>query len=226
MSELQQNSSPLACGKRLKKLRNMAGLLLKDISNKYGVGLSTLKFWENGYGNGLSKKGAAKIITIIRQNGVQCTLEWLLYGVGPKPQLQDVQYGKGQVEGSSLILKEDAAKYEILVAQEIELFCQHHANSVIMTVSDDGMQPYYSQGDRIGGLYVTAAAEIAVMVGENCIVETADQQIFCRRFVKNPNADLFNLFCVNPLTTVIEPILYNMKLTKVAPIIRVWKRPI
>ena len=204
----------------------MAGLRLKDISNKYGVGLSTLKFWENGYGNGLSKKGAAKIITIMRQNGVQCTLEWLLYGVGPKPQLQDVQYGKAQAGGDSLILREDAAKYEILVAEELELFCQHHANSVVMTVSDDGMQPYYSQGDRIGGLYVTTAVEIKAMAGKNCIVETIDQQILCRRFIKNPNTDLYNLFCVNPLTTVIEPILYNVGLTKIAPIIRVWKSSI
>jgi len=122
------------------------------------------------------------------------------------------------------MLREVAVDYEIFVAQEMEQFLQHDANAVVITISDDGMAPFYFPEDKVGGLYVDLPEEIEAAASKHCIIETADHQVLCRRFVKSSaKEDLYNVFCVNSTTTVSEPMLYNVKLLRVAPIIRVWK---
>lgn len=223
ITSLRSDSSPKARGKRLKLLRNMAGLKLKDLSLKYKISISSLKFWESGYRTGLTTKGAQKIIAAMRDNGVHCDIDWLMHGVGMQPQIVDVYYGETAPEDAYVVSGGERTHYEVLTTEEIEHFYQHHENAVVAPVLDDGMEPYYMKGDSVGGIRVVDVTAIEAEIGKNCIIETEDQQICCRRFVKNVNADTYNLYCINPLTTVVEPTLYNVKIKSVAPIIRLWK---
>ena len=223
MSDTEINSnldSPRERGERLRILRKMSGLTIHKLAEKYGVGSSTIKYWECGRDKGLSAKGARKIIESMRQEGVYCTFMWLMHGVGMHPQIIDVRQSAStkQVAAMNTTLEEETA-----ISQEIHLFCSKTANAVTLVIYDDGMEPLYTIGDTIGGNRLPMS-EVAKAIGKNCIIETEDKQVICRRLARGNTPDAFILCSVNPQTTSLPPNLYDVKIISVAPISRVWKR--
>ena len=101
MSKEIQRSSAKERGKRLRLVRKMSGLTLNDLSTKYDFGASTIKYWECAKCNGLSAKGAKKIIAAIQNEGVQCSFMWLMYGIGSPPQFIDIRYNNSSNADSS-----------------------------------------------------------------------------------------------------------------------------
>ena len=84
-------------GKRLRLIRKMSSLTLDELSSKYNLGISTIKYWECAKSQGLSSKGAKKIVTAMQNEGIQCSYMWLMYGVGLPPQFIDVRFHKSFV---------------------------------------------------------------------------------------------------------------------------------
>jgi len=212
--------TPRARGDRLRILRKMSGLTIHKLAAKYGVGSSTIKYWECGRDKGLSAKGARKIIEALRQEGVYCTFMWLMHGVGMHPQIVDMQQSASakQVAAMNTTLEDETA-----ITNEIALFCSGTPNAVTLVIYDDSLEPFYVIGDTVGGNRFTGAG-IERAIGKNCIIETEDRQVVCRKLMRGNVPETFTLCSLNPQTTALPPNFYDVKILSAAPIIRVWKR--
>ncbi|EKE01787.1 MAG: hypothetical protein ACD_21C00052G0005 [uncultured bacterium] len=221
MLNQEQQSTSKARGKRLRLVRKMSGLTLKELATKYNLGVSTIKYWECATNQGLSSKGAKKIITAMQNQGIQCSYMWLMHGIGLPPQFIDMHCHDATKKMPYI----DQVTYEEekSIANEISLFCETIVDAITLTIFDDGMEPVYAIGDGIGGkrLY---GEDLAKSIGKNCIIETANNQLLCRRVAQGSNTNKFNLYCINPYTAANPPHLYDVELTSAAPISRVWRR--
>ncbi len=221
MSDEAQRSSAKERGRRLRLVRKMSGLTLDELSAKYNLGISTIKYWECAKNQGLSSKGAKKIILAMQKEGVQCSYMWLMHGIGLPPQFLDVRYHKDIKVAE--VVEHSVYEEEKAIESEITLFCDKIQSAIALTLFDDGMEPLYTVSDSVGGkrLY---GVDMIQAVGKDCIAETADHQLLCRRVAQGNEPHNFNLYCINPNTLANPPHLYGVKLLSVAPISRVWKR--
>jgi len=211
-------STPLERSHRLKILRQLAGLTTKALSEKHGISHNTLKHWEMATSRGLTEKGAEKIVLAMRQEGVQCSKVWLLHGVGEQPKVVDIQFGQKQQPTQPLL---SDTQYDANVHKEIELFCQLYDDAITFAVIDDGMEPFYREGDVVGGRRLTGDA-IADAVGQHCIIETADKQFLCRQLTLGTQPEHFHAYCTNRQTSV-APVLQDIQLISATPITRIWR---
>jgi len=221
MSNEAKKSSAKERGKRLRLIRKMSGLTLDDLSKKYNFGVSTIKYWECAKNQGLSSKGAKKIILAMQNEGVQCSYMWLMHGIGLPPQFIDLRYHKDLKD--PINIEQSEYEEEKSIEHEIKMFCENISNAIMLTVFDDGMEPFYSVNDGVGGRRLCGSGLVEA-VGKNCIVETSDNKVLCRRVAKGNEEGKFNLFCVNHDTCVTPPNLYEVELLSAAPVSRIWKR--
>ncbi len=217
---IDERSLPIERGKRLKVLRNMSGLTIQELSEMYGIGASTIKYWESARSEGLSGKGAKKIIEAMLDRKVYCTYMWLMHGVGIHPQILDVQLGNAQkqIEAMNSTFEE-----EIAIANEMDAFLKASTDAITLVIFEDAMEPLYSIGNTIGGVRLYDN-DISYAIGKDCIVETSTGEILCRRIGAGNELDTYHLCALNNQTNVYPPNLYDVKLKSVAPIARVWKR--
>lgn len=223
--QINGESTPKARGQRLRFLRKMSGLTLHKLAQKYGIGMSTIKYWECAVNEGLSVKGAKKIISAMQKEGIQCSFMWLMHGVGTLPHILDVRCNNITPEmlANATVDHESVLEEEMSIAHEIKLFCDKINHSITLAIFDDGMEPHYHKGDNVGGKKIYGE-EISNAIGKHCIVETEDGQIFCRKIAPGSDIGMFNVYCINPHTSVSPPNLYDVRLQSVAPISRVWKK--
>jgi len=218
--DLSYLSSPAERGKRIRILRNMTDLTIQEFANKHGVGASTIKYWECAKSEGLSPKGAKKLVEAMLKEGIYCTYMWLMHGVGIHPQFVDSRYGNSKKQINPM---HSSLEDEVAIHNEMDVFLKSAANAVTLMVFEDGMEPYYCIGDAIGGNRLLGK-EIELALGKDCIVETEDKQIICRRLVKGNEMNKYTLCCTNPHTTFYPLNLYDINIVSVAPISRLWRR--
>ncbi len=206
----EMESSPSARAHRLSILRKMAGLGYAAISKKYKIGYSTLRQWEKGQRN-LSTNGAKLIVDAMKQEGIECTLPWLLHGSGEAPSY---------INQKDITVLPNASFLE----QEIALFRSGHLNAIVLDIKDDAMYPFLVIGDQVGGICLDRD-QFEKMDGKYCIIESKTHGQFCRWAQKIPHTDLFNFQCLNLSSKVKNPITLKAdKIIKAAPIIRFWKQ--
>ena len=216
-----QRSSAKERGKRLRLVRKMSGLTLDELSSKYDLGISTIKYWECAKNQGLSSKGAKKIIMAMQNEGVQCSYMWLMHGVGLPPQFIDVHCSSSAKNTD--IIEHVAFEEEKAIELEIALFCEKTDSAITLTTFDDSMEPFYFASDSVGGKRLFGK-DLIKAAGKNCIVTTSNGQLLCRRVACGNEPNIFNLYCTNPNTLANPPHLYGIELVSAAPICRVWKR--
>ena len=214
-------SSPKERGKRLRLLRKMSGLTLSEIASKYKLGVSTIKYWECAKSRGLSSKGAKKIIKAMHLEGIQCSYLWLMFGVGLPPQFIDVRFSS--LKEVDMNVEQAVYEEEKSIDREVKSFCDNNLDVVTLSIFDDGMEPFYSIGDVVGGRQFSGVS-IEKLVGKYCIVETVDHQLLCRKIAKGEGKNLYNLYCINPQTTTTPPNIYGVELLNASLITRIWKR--
>lgn len=75
-------------GLRVKSVRILLNLSRSELQEKTGISAATIRLWEDPRPNskGISKKGATRFVKALRQINVDCTYQWLLYGVGNGPR--------------------------------------------------------------------------------------------------------------------------------------------
>ena len=122
MVDEAQKASPKERGKRLRVVRKMSGMTLSDLAQKFALGVSTIKYWECVKNQGLSSKGAKKIIKAMQTQGIQCSYMWLMYGVGLPPQFLEVHAHEQGVDSTSI--EQSTYEEEKAIAQERDLFCR------------------------------------------------------------------------------------------------------
>ncbi len=213
-------SSPAARGKRLKILRKMSDLSREKMEEKYRISANTIQSWEAAKAGGLTNKGAERIISAFHTEGISCSVDWLLYGIGSPPMLRTAEryliHETAHTNYSTIGLPEDKA-----IIQELQTFRTLNLNTLDTLVNDNGMLPYYCPGDYVAGNRRTGDA-ILQLVGRNCVVEMATNEILLRRIQRCNHLGSYTLSCINPDTSVRQPTLYEQKLISAAPII--WHR--
>jgi transcriptional regulator with XRE-family HTH domain len=217
-------NTPKLRGNRLKRIRNLANLSRKKLCEGTGNELNpnTLKGWELGRHGGLSIKGAENIVQRLQEEGVSCTLDWLLHEIGQGPTIVS-NYAKTKELKAVNSLKKPLlwAHEEEQIAQEMSLFRSFYSHTLDVIVNDDGMLPFYQIGDYLAGI-PQYKENIAHLIEEHCIVLTAKGELFLRKIRQGSAGDLFNLTCINTETSVKEPILYDVELIAAAPVL--WQR--
>lgn len=220
MSNKLQNQSDLRLtaqvrGKRLKTVRMMTGLTRNLLEEKYGISASTIQSWEAAKAGGLTERGVRRILPVLHQEGISCTIDWLLYGIGNGPQAT-LSFALSFPNTTRNEVSEDKA-----IVQELIAFRGLHAEATDFVVLDNSMEPYYCVGDYVAGVR-RMKEEITNVVGRDCIVETVENNIKFRRLKKGSQSGLYNLICINPDTQVFETTLYDQELISAAPVI--WHR--
>lgn len=79
-----------ARGKRLKTVRIMTGLTRKLFEEKYGISASTIQSWEIGEADGLTEHDVKRLLPVLLKEGIACTEQWLLYGIGSFPHIMGI----------------------------------------------------------------------------------------------------------------------------------------
>lgn len=215
LDEIEQKT---ACGMRIKQLRLMAGFTRKEFQNKFNINQNTLHAWENGRSL-LTKKGALKIITAMNSIGIECSLAWLMDGIGNKPSFSN---NFKTPEHLNLYQEKNLGYMEnnLELLKEIEFFKKNNAENIVFLISDDGMLPIYDIGDFVGGRKVIQSFE--QYSGYSCIIELSDGITIVRKIKFNHTTHTLNAFCLNQDTSIFEPVLYDIHPLSIAPI--VWHR--
>src|SRR5262245_41553838 len=140
-------SNSISRGKRLKTLRKMSDLSREKMEEKYAISANTIQSWEAAKAGGLTKKGAERIINAFHTEGISCTTEWLLYGVGVPPTLRTAERSMiHEATGFLTALPEDKA-----IIQELQTFRTLNKDTIDILVNDNGMSPEYMPGDYVAG---------------------------------------------------------------------------
>jgi transcriptional regulator with XRE-family HTH domain len=204
-------------GRRVKSSRMLAGLSRKDLNEKYKISAATLRSWEDPEGtgkNGLTKKGAIRLINALKDAGVACSVSWLMTGRGSGPTLKNESF-------CSFELPNITWDEEESIFQEIEYFKQINNSSIITLINDTGMEPIYEKNSYVGGIKVFGY-EIDNLVGLNCIVESKNHGVLVRRLQRDTTEGKYRLMCINPSIEIKKPIITDLELESAAEI--VWHR--
>lgn len=206
-------ASAEARGARVRRIRNMANLTRLQLCEYSGININSLKGWEIGRYGGLTWSGAEKIINQTIKQGVQCTVDWLMYGIGVGPSAQSGFTDNTIPPLTSVSTQDEDDK----IAQELSLFREHYSNAVDFIVSDDGMSPVYQRGEYVAGVCLTPQ-QIDTVIGTMCIVQMENGDILLRQLLKGSEPNSYTLICLN-MAQITEPVLPNVKVLKVAPVI-------
>lgn len=204
---------------RLRRIRNLANLTRKEMCARSGIKLDTLIGWEVARHGGLTENGAKKIIDCIAGENVQCTLSWLLHERGPSPIVlpQDAHFKTTLKHDATDILLSE----EKLISNELHLFHAQYPDAMSYKVEDDAMSPHYLVNDYVAGVK-RASQKISPFIGYDCIVQLEDGKILLRCLHEGTIQNKYTLLCHNTKTTSSMPVLHDVKLIYVAPVI--WMR--
>jgi hypothetical protein len=212
------DSSAQAKGARLREARKLTFLGLAAFAQKYGFNSGTLKSWEHGLHGGLPTKRANEITIALQKEGIMCTVEWLMHGIGIAPT--QLSAAGSLKEEFSLSGTKDHENVQI--QEELALFCQHCQDPVYFIVEDDAICPQYNIGDIVAGVK-KYAKEMRSIVNLDCILQIfGETKPIFRTVCQGTQKDLYTLICKNPDTTTKPAVNYDVKLIWAAPII--WFR--
>ena len=190
---------------RIKSVRMQLGLSRKGFEKQTGISANTLQSWESGK-NQLTNKGANKLFLALKKLGLNCSVEWLLYGEGLTPRINASEAESWQED--ERILK------------EVMFFESNNPSSIVYLVRDDSMQPYYELGDYVAGS-VRSSSQAEKLIGSNCIV-TLDSGITLLRRLSQDNQERFNLYSTNLETKVENAFVMDCHIQRIAQVI--WHR--
>ena len=216
------SASPEARAARLRRLRNLSNLSRREMCERANIRLDTLIGWEVARHGGLTEKGAKTILSCIANEGVQCTLEWLLYDTGIGPALlSNFDKAKANLQKPAETTA-DTTNEEKLIIEELLLFREHYLDAIDCIVQDDAMLPYYSPNDYVAGIK-RYKNDIAKLEGHPCIVQLTSGDTFVRCLRKGREKDRYTLLCLNTKAANSTTLIFSeVELACAAPII--WQR--
>lgn len=211
-------SDPQMRGMRLKTIRAMTGLTRQEFEKKHTISASTVQSWEAAKAGGLTERGALRLLPIFRSEGITCSMDWLLHGIGDPPQLLNELSVEGIMESPAEYLAIPDSK---VIIRELLTFRKMNENTIDFQIKDDGMGPHYNIGDYVAGKRRFSEG-LSAIVGLDCIVQTSSNEVLFRRIQKSTKPNLYNLICINLNTSVPLRTMYDQELVSAAPVI--WHR--
>ncbi|PHQ78808.1 MAG: hypothetical protein COB66_08130 [Coxiella sp. (in: Bacteria)] len=215
-----EKSSPASQATRLKRLRTLANLSRKEVSDQYGIKLKTYINWEQKIFKKCLPKNAVLIAkAMCDDHAISFTREWLLFGIGSEPTMSE-QFDEKQnaILKNSIFLEN---KEEERIIKELLSFRKYYKDTLELKVEDDGMSPKYQPGEYIAGIRYHKS-KIESLIGLDCIVQISDGQMLLRNIKEKTENDRYTLICTNVYASIKEVVLYNVELINAAPV--VWHR--
>lgn len=215
-------SSPEGRAQRLRMIRNLANLSRKQLCDLCDVNINTLIGWEVARFGGLPLDQAEKIIQGVAQKGVECTLDWLIYEIGAGPKVI-TDYLTATTDAQKKTKPTNIKNTENQLLSELIFFRKQSNDAVTFLVEDDGMCPFYNDGDYVAGIKLYGE-KIKSVIGRDCIVQGSNGEILLRNLRAGTEVGKFTLACINPQTAIDKPIIYNATITSAAPVIRIYRK--
>jgi len=227
-------------GKRIKTIRKALRFTRPAFTKAYGVPIGTLQSWEDGRHNGVSEKGCKKLVKAFKAEGIVCTVEWIMYGIGDDP-LANNSVSNNRPESKAATKAERNENNPIhsqknpppntlpelhTIQEELSCFYQCHPNATHLLVDDDTLAPRFQKGDLVAGQQ-HLDKEIANCVGRDCIVHTVKGETLIRKVVCGGSSDTYRLNPIHEMHTTTNEMAHNQthkeaQLFSAAPII--WIR--
>ena len=186
---------PVAIGLRLMQARKLSNLSRRQLEDKYQLKATTLKSWETGRYNGLTEKGTKLILSILEQEHVLCSREWLLFGKGLGPRLQACMLSSNNTQ------------------QELDFFLQQHTHVLYYQIQRDTLPTGYKPLEIVAGP-ILPHDNLSQALGCDCLILDKDQQYAIGQLKQRSRT--FFLQCLKDTQ---RSITSN---TQIAPII--WRR--
>ncbi len=206
-------------GDRLKLLRTeLLRLSRNALAEIYNIPAGTIQNWEDARHGGLTEKGARRFIEVLNSQGINCKLEWLLYGIGQAPEQLTMRPQKGILQKITATAQ---SKELDKIAKELMLFYEHTSNAVDMIVSDDAMIPSYFPGDHLAGKRYFNE-DLNKLIGQICIVQTQSGIMTVRQLLSGSHRDHYDLIAINKESKIEELNLFDVRIFSVAPVL--WMR--
>ena len=214
---------------RLRYLRKMSHLSMKEFAQHCNLGLTTINYWEQGYSS-VTERGAQKVSKAMREEGIECSVIWLMTGYGEPPKVTDssklskLNY-KNLESLSRISINEKKSDYPLEnneIKEELALFRKNYPEHLIYLIDNESMKPLYGPGDLVAGKKLTDK-NMELGHGADCIVELEARELLIRRVKIAHVANSYDLYVINSDASLEFPPLRNMKVLSLAPIIRIWK---
>ncbi|EKD45160.1 MAG: hypothetical protein ACD_70C00042G0001, partial [uncultured bacterium] len=150
-------------------------------------------------------------------------LEWLMSGAGVPPRpFEMAHFDFGAETTLDSLLTHSNFQEEQAIYQELQAFKTNNPNPIIITISDDAMEPQFRSGDYVGGVRLSKPEDIQSYLGQTCIVELADHTILARCLHAGNETNTYTLSCTNFQSKAAPLNIINTKIISAAPI--VWHR--
>jgi hypothetical protein len=206
--------------KRLIYLVEFSRINRKKLCKDTGIKADTLYRWMNGQLQGIGPSGATSLLAKLRELGIVCSEDWLLYGEGLPPyRALAIENNLALPETPAPLDPAESAYENLLVFnKEIQFFQENNPNALGIFLKDNAMQPVFMAGDYVAGV---RTQQFEKLLGEFCLVqmEQSGEVLACRLEAGLNNT--FTLLCLNPNETR-AMVLLNQKLITAARII--WRR--
>lgn len=217
MNNIILDDTAVGRGNRLKKVRDLVNFSAEELAKKVGCSRQTISYWENATHGGLSKKGAQKIVHVLKDVGLSCDINWLLYGMQSKEEPLAVCYDAQQdfkINEQIESLQEYSSQP---ILEEMNLFKKLNPDAVTMQIRHS-IFPFCMPHDWIGGCFENVST---CLFGKLCIVELKEglQVRLVEKGDKTDTIKLHALVASDPIAVIEE----NKPLRKAAPITRIWK---
>lgn len=208
----QERTSPQQRGQRIRALREALRLSRNAIGQKHQIAKGTIQNWEDARYGGLSEKGARKLVEAFCAEGINCSLEWLFYGIGEDPLIPNI--ATGQLVNATLLSEREC------IVQELQHFHKHNSDAVDFIIPDDAMAPVFLKGDLVAGKRYFNQ-DIEKMLGQNCIIQTTTGKLQVRTINKASTENKYQLTTFNQASPQHE-ILSLEQIFSLAPVL--WLR--
>lgn len=201
---------------RVKKLREEYRFTRKYFYEKHGLPEITLQKIENS-DRRLTENSIKKIINIFKKENIVVTREWIMNGTGEKPKYIFQENPVVNFNGVEFTNSD-----EILTNREIEFFEKNNPNSKVIILEDNDMSPRYRKGDYVGGVELPKQKYLEIN-NMDCIVLVKDHGDYILRTVHKDADNSFRLSIRNKNSNNNRPVVYNAKLSFIAPVIWIRK---
>lgn len=186
-------ASSQARASRLKRMRRLTFLSRKEFAKKHTFSPGTLQNWETARFGGLTEKGARLILKAFKQEGIFCSYEWLMLGVGDGPVF--AKSSMKNMQNNTFVQYPQG----VGVAQELKFFMQMHPGAVSIQLPDDSLEPYMSKGDWLCGVSCNIARRDEIL-GKLCILELKDGRMVVRYVKEITHDGLVSFAAANPFS--------------------------
>lgn len=204
-------------GARIKSARMQLGYSRKKFAEKYDFSSATLQAWEDGKYT-IPLKGMLKYINALEDAGLMSSVDWFIHGVGVSPRLRE-KLSEHSTARQTIGIQSSSANQSI--NDDLSFFEQSNQSSILVSITDDTMFPFFKQGDFVGGYFVSRDI-VNQCIGSFCIVILATGDILVRKLKHGTKPGYFTLVSTNLDSEVETAFLTNCDIQKIAPI--TWHR--